>query len=63
MFAAGARLCETIGGQLHRRPIDGAEYERTFGMMCPQLDTATFAAAGAQGRAMPLEQAIAEALM
>jgi len=63
LFGAGVRLRETIGGQFHRRPIDGAEYERTLGSTRTQLDTATFAAAWAQGRALTLEQAIAEALM
>jgi len=62
LFAAAARLRETIGGQLHRRPIDGTEYDRTLGITRAQLDDATFAAAWAAGRAMTLEQAIAEVL-
>jgi len=62
LFAAAAQLRETIGAQLHRRPIDGTEYERTLGITRAQLDAVTFAAAWAQGRAMPLEHAIAEAL-
>jgi predicted ATPase/transcriptional regulator with XRE-family HTH domain len=62
LFAAAARLRETIGGQLHRRPIDGAEYERTLGLTRAKLDTVTFAAAWAQGRIVPLELAVAEAL-
>src|SRR5262249_11120984 len=49
LFAAGARLRETISGRLHRRPIDSTEYERTLGITRAQLDETTFAAAWAEG--------------
>ena len=62
LFAEGARLRETIGGQFHRRPIDGSEYQRTLGIARAQLDETTFAATWAQGRAVTLKQAMAEAL-
>jgi predicted ATPase/transcriptional regulator with XRE-family HTH domain len=62
VFAAAARLSETISRHLHQRPIDSAKYEQTVGMARAQLETATFAAAWAQGQMLTLEQAIAEAL-
>ena len=39
-----------------------SDYERQVATVRAQLDEATFAAAWAAGRALPLEQAIAEAL-
>jgi len=62
LFAAGVRLRETIGGQLHRQPIDRADYDRHLAAVRVQLDDATFAAAWAAGQALTLEQAMAEAL-
>jgi len=43
-------------------PLRRAEYDRTVEGIRAQLDEAVFAAAWAKGRAMPLEQAIEEAL-
>jgi len=43
-------------------PLHRAEYDRTVEGIRVQLDEAVFAAAWAQGRSMPLEQAIEEAL-
>jgi len=43
-------------------PLRRAEYDRTVEGIRAHLDQATFAQAWAQGRAMPLEQAIAYAL-
>jgi hypothetical protein len=42
--------------------VDRADYDRDFAAVRAQLDEATFAAAWAAGQAMPLKQAIAEAL-
>jgi hypothetical protein len=62
-----ARLCgaaealrEAIGTPIW--PVDRPTYERDVATMRAQLDEATFVAAWAEGRAMPLEQAIAYAL-
>jgi hypothetical protein len=43
-------------------PASRANYERAVASARSQLDEATFAAAWAQGRAMSLDQAVAEAL-
>ena len=43
-------------------PIDRADYDRDVAAIRAQLDETTFAAAWAAGRALSLEQAIAEAL-
>ena len=43
-------------------PLRRAEYDRTVEGIRTHLDQATFAEAWAQGRAMPLEQAIVQAL-
>ena len=51
---------ETIGGIFV--PIYAAEYDRTEATTRAALDEQAFAAAWAEGRAMPLEQAIAYAL-
>ncbi len=44
------------------QPLRRAEYDRAVEGIRAQLDEAAFAAAWAHGRAMPLEQAIAQAL-
>jgi tetratricopeptide (TPR) repeat protein len=58
-----ARLLSAAEAQ-HRiaASAERAEYDRTVAVVRAHLDEATFAAAWAEGRAMPLEQAIAEAL-
>ena len=43
-------------------PTARADYERAVAVTRAQLDAATFAAAWAAGRAIPLEQVLAEAL-
>jgi predicted ATPase/DNA-binding XRE family transcriptional regulator len=60
LFGAAEALLEAIGGSLER--IDRAEYEHNVAGVRAQLDEATFASAWAEGRTMPLEQAIAYAL-
>ncbi|MDQ5854583.1 MAG: hypothetical protein M3380_21425 [Chloroflexota bacterium] len=42
--------------------MDRIAYERDLGGIRSRLDAATFAAAWAEGRAMPLEEAVASAL-
>lgn len=53
-------LLDSIGARFES--ADHVAYEQTVASTRAQLDDATFAAAWAAGRAMPLEQAIAEAL-
>ena len=54
LFAAADVLCEAIAYR--------ADYDRDMESVRAQLDEATFAKAWAEGRTMPLEQAIQEAL-
>jgi len=58
LFGASQALLDAIGATLD--PIDKADYDRGMIMSRTQLDAATFAAAWEAGRAMTLEQAIAE---
>jgi tetratricopeptide (TPR) repeat protein len=60
LFGAAAALREVSGGP--RRRLDLADYDRDVAAVRAQLDEKSFAAAWAEGQAMPLEQAIAEAL-
>ncbi len=62
-----ARLCGAVEALREARnislpPLRRTEYDRTVGGILAHLDDAAFAEAWAQGRAMPLEQAIEEAL-
>src|SRR5262249_25616588 len=43
-------------------PVNRSSYERDVAAACAQIDEEAFEAAWAAGRALPLEQAIAEAL-
>ena len=60
LLAAGEALHEAIGSRMV--PYVRLHYERRRDSLRAQLDVATFDAAWAAGRAMPLEQAIAEAV-
>jgi len=60
LFGAAAALREVSGGPRPR--LDRADYDRDVAAVRAQLDKKSFAAAWAEGHAMPLEQAIAEAL-
>src|SRR5262249_6474567 len=60
LFGAVEALLEVIGATLP--PIDRAEYEHNVAAVRARLDTATFEAAWAAGRALTIEQAIAEAI-
>jgi non-specific serine/threonine protein kinase len=60
LFGAAEGLRATIGARL--LAFDRARYERTVTAVRAALDAAAFVAAWAAGRALPLEQAIAEAL-
>src|SRR6266568_6205067 len=60
LLGAVEALREVSGIRLS--PLRRAEYDRTVEGIRAHLDQATFAQAWAQGRAMPLEQAIAYAL-
>ncbi len=62
-----ARLCGAVevlreARNIRLSPLRRAAYDRTVEGIRVQLDEAVFAAAWAKGRAMPLEQAIEEAL-
>src|SRR5215207_6202643 len=59
LFGAAADLLERIGIVVW--PIDKVDYERHLAFVREQLAAKTFAAAYEVGRAMPLDQAIAEA--
>ncbi len=59
LYGAAASLRDAIGAPLP--PTDRASYERTVADVRVQLDAATFEAAWTEGRALPLEQAIAAA--
>jgi hypothetical protein len=60
LLGAAQALCDALGSPL--MPIEQALYERTVAAARASLGTAAFAAAWAEGRALPLEQAIAAAL-
>jgi non-specific serine/threonine protein kinase len=60
LFAAAAALWQAIGEQ--RRPANQPRYERTVSAVYAALRDDQIAAAGAAGRAMSLDQAVAEAL-
>lgn len=60
LFGAVEALCETIGASL--LPAEQAHYERDRASARDALGEVAFAAAWSEGRAMPLEQAIADAL-
>ncbi len=60
LFGAAEALFDTVG--IVVGAVDRAEYDRNLATIRAQLDDATFAAAWAAGQALPLEQAIAEAL-
>ena len=60
LFGATEALREAMGWPLP--PVSRADYERDVAAARAQLGEATFAAAWAAGRALPLEQAITDAL-
>ena len=60
LFGAAAALRESAGIPLP--PVQRADYERDVGAARAQVDESSFAAAWSAGRALTLEQAIAEAL-
>jgi tetratricopeptide (TPR) repeat protein len=60
LFGAAEALRTALGAPLP--PSERTDYDRDVASSRAQLDAATFAAAWAQGRALPLEQAIADAL-
>ena len=60
LFGAVLPLLDAISGVLE--PIDRLEYDRNVANARAQLGEAAFEVAWAEGRALPLEQAIAEAL-
>src|ERR687886_2304242 len=60
LLAAAEVLNESRSGVFV--PIYAQEYERTIAIVRNQIDAATYAAAWAEGRAMPPEQAVADAL-
>jgi DNA-binding NarL/FixJ family response regulator len=59
LFGATEALRESLGWPLP--PISRADYDREIAAVRAQLEEATFAAAWAAGRALSLDQAIAEA--
>jgi len=60
LFGATEALLNTTG--LRLEPVDQIQQDRNIAVARAQLDDATFAAAWAAGRALTLEQAVAEAL-
>jgi predicted ATPase/class 3 adenylate cyclase len=60
LFGAAEALRDAMGAPLP--PAGRADYERSVAAVRAQLDAAAFAAAWAEGRSTPLEQAIAVAL-
>jgi tetratricopeptide (TPR) repeat protein len=60
LFGAAEALREAVGGTTV--PANRADYDRNVAAVRAQLDEATLTAAWAEGRAMPLEQAITYAL-
>jgi len=62
LLSAAETLLDAIGLSLAAWPEVHADYERYVAAARAQLDEATFAAAWAEGRAMSLDQVVAEAL-
>ena len=63
LFGVVDALRETVGSSsLSLSPMERAAYEAAVAASRAKLGTETFAAAWAEGRTLPLEQAIAEAL-
>jgi hypothetical protein len=60
LFGAAEALREAIG--LSRQSDERAAYDRSVAAVRAQLESATFAAAWAEGHRVPLDQAISEAL-
>ncbi|HEU5101191.1 MAG TPA: hypothetical protein VFU22_19340, partial [Roseiflexaceae bacterium] len=60
LLGASQALFDAIGATL--ASADQADYDRSVAMTRTQLDETTFDAALAEGRAMTLNQAVAEAL-
>jgi predicted ATPase len=60
LCAAAAALRDAIGALMW--PVERASYNRTLAAAQAQLDAAAFAAAWEEGRALPLEEAVALAL-
>jgi predicted ATPase/DNA-binding SARP family transcriptional activator/DNA-binding CsgD family transcriptional regulator len=60
LYGAAEALRETIGAPLP--PVDRPDYDRSVAAARSRLDEAAFAAAWAEGRAMPLETAVEYAL-
>jgi hypothetical protein len=60
LFGAAQALFEALGQR--RQPYLGPNYERDLAATRAALDGAAFASAWAEGNAMPLEQAVADAL-
>ena len=60
VLGAAEAVLETIGALT--QPIDKPEIERIIADVRAQLDAASFEAAWAEGRAMTLDQALADAL-
>jgi predicted ATPase/transcriptional regulator with XRE-family HTH domain len=60
LCAAAEKLRDISGARM--TPVERTDYDQTVTMIRTQLDAATFEAAWIEGRAMTLEQAIAEAL-
>ena len=60
LWGTAEAVRDAIGTSL--APADRADYERTVAAACAGLDEAVWAAAWAEGRGMPLEEAIATAL-
>ena len=62
LLSAAATLLESIGLSVAVRPELRADYDRYVAVARAQLNESAFAAAWAEGRAMSLDQAVAEAL-
>jgi predicted ATPase/DNA-binding XRE family transcriptional regulator len=60
LFGAAQAMLDKIGFQVGK--VDRADIDRDIAVARAQLDVATFAAAWAAGRALSLDQAVAEAL-
>ncbi len=60
LFGASDALRESINAPMW--PAERADYERNVAAARARLDDATWAAAWAEGRALPLEEAVAYAL-
>jgi hypothetical protein len=60
LFGAAEVMLQKSGAS--RYPVDHAEYQRNVAFMRAAIDATAFTAAWEAGRALPLDQAIAEAL-